>query len=331
MGSTTASSDNASGGLSARIADAGFRLMQRFQRRRLPEPLPIELRRNRVYILPTKFGFAFGLFLLVMLMGSLNYNNNLALMLCFLLGGLVLMTPIYTVRNLVDLTVTRISAPPVFVGERAGFSLTLTNPSANPRPVLWAALEGEPTLANLPAHDREEATVWAAASQRGWLALSRTRLFTRYPFGLCHAWVWLVPDARCLIYPKPEDNAPPLPAGANPGTGLPERRGDEEWAGLRDYQAGDPSRSIAWKVVARTDELVTKTFAAHHSQEILLSYAELGQLAHEARISRLTRWVIEADERGLHYALALPEQTIGPGHGPQHRHQCLSALALLPH
>lgn len=326
----TLTMDNAGTKRVTGIADFGFNIMQKFARRKLPEALPILLDRKRVYILPTRFGVFFGVFLLVMLLGSLNYNNNLALLLCFLLSGLILMTPIYTVRNLVDLSIVRIAAPAVFAGQAARFSLTITNESANPRPVVWADIDAQPQLINIPGHDRAQVTVEMPATERGWLAMGRTRIFTRYPFGLCYAWCWLVPEVRCLVYPMPEEYGPDLPTGSELGTGQPERRGDEEWAGLRDYQAGDASRSIAWKVVARTDQLVTKTFAAHQSQEVTLDYAGLNGLAHETRIARLTRWVIEADKRGLHFALTLPQQTIGPGHGNTHKHKCLSALALLP-
>lgn len=304
--------------------------MQKFQRRKLPEALPIHLHRGRIYIIPTKFGFFFGCFLLVMLLGSLNYQNSLALLLCFLLGALILMAPIYTVRNLVDLSVSRIDAPPVHAGQLAKFHLTLVNESANRRPIVWAALDNTPMLVDLPGHDRAEVTVTANTRDRGWLMMERTRLFTHYPFGLCYAWSWLVPHARCLIYPKPEENGPGLPSGSKDGTGQPERMGDEEWAGLRAYQPGDSARSIAWKIAARTDELVTKTFAAHQSEEIELDYSRLAGLGNETRIARLTRWVIEADRQERHYSLAVPGQTIGPSHGSEHKHRCLAVLALLP-
>jgi uncharacterized protein (DUF58 family) len=50
----------------------------------------------------------------------------------------------------------------------------------------------------------------------------------------------------------------------------------------------------------------------------------------EARISRLTRWVLEADAAGMAYGLRLPSTVIAPASGATHRTQCLEALALLP-
>ena len=52
-----------------------------------PESLPVTISRNRIYVLPTGFGLFLGAMLLTMLVGGLNYNNNPALLLVFLLAG----------------------------------------------------------------------------------------------------------------------------------------------------------------------------------------------------------------------------------------------------
>ena len=46
------------------------------------------LRPGRVYILPTGVGLVFGIMGFAMLLGSMNYNNNLSFVLTFLLAGL---------------------------------------------------------------------------------------------------------------------------------------------------------------------------------------------------------------------------------------------------
>ena len=44
-------------------------------------PLPHTLRRNHIYILPSRMGLLFLLVLVAMLLASINYNNNLGLLL----------------------------------------------------------------------------------------------------------------------------------------------------------------------------------------------------------------------------------------------------------
>ena len=54
---------------------------------RAPETLPVRLDRRRIYLLSTRFGLFFGVLLLAMGLGALNYNNNPALLLMLLLAG----------------------------------------------------------------------------------------------------------------------------------------------------------------------------------------------------------------------------------------------------
>jgi hypothetical protein len=48
----------------------------------------------------------------------------------------------------------------------------------------------------------------------------------------------------------------------------------------------------------------------------------------EDRLSRMTRWIIEAETRGLPYAFALGEVRAQAALGGAHREACLCALAL---
>jgi len=41
----------------------------------------------------------------------------------------------------------------------------------------------------------------------------------------------------------------------------------------------------------------------------------------------LARWVVYAQAHGERYGLSLPNTHINPNRGPEHRHQCLAALA----
>src|SRR5690606_20624627 len=100
---------------------------------------------------------------------------------------------------------------------------------------------------------------------------------------------------------------------------------------LRAYRAGDPPRTIAWKHSARRDTLVVREFERAEGRELVLDWRDLSALALEPRIARLAAWIDQAEREGRRYRLRLPAQDdIGPGQGPEHRHACLRALALLP-
>ena len=62
---------------------------------------------------------------------------------------------------------------------------------------------------------------------------------------------------------------------------------------------------------------------------VWLNWADTSGLDVEARISLLTKAVIEAHAAHLNYGLTLPNETFSPSRGEQHYHTCLKALALL--
>jgi fatty acid desaturase len=55
--------------------------------------LPLRLKRRQIYILPTRAGMVFAFFLLAMLVAAINYTNNLAFLLTFLLGSISILPP----------------------------------------------------------------------------------------------------------------------------------------------------------------------------------------------------------------------------------------------
>ena len=54
--------------------------------------LPLRLSRRRIYVLPTRAGTVFAFFLLAMLVAAINYTNNLAFLLTFLLGRISILS-----------------------------------------------------------------------------------------------------------------------------------------------------------------------------------------------------------------------------------------------
>src|SRR5437660_12857913 len=66
---------------------------------------PVVLRHSRIYILPSRRGFALILTLGVMLLTSLNYGLSLGLVITFLLSGLVAAALLHPFRNLAGIQV----------------------------------------------------------------------------------------------------------------------------------------------------------------------------------------------------------------------------------
>lgn len=303
------------------------------------EPGTVTLTMRRVFIVPTRAGLAFAAVLLVMLVGALNYNLGLGFALTFFAGACAVADMVLTARNLALLQLAAGRAQPVFAGEAAQFELLVVNPGRRDRFALWLGFQadGEPRHVTDVAAGASSALLLSApapASQRGWLAAPRVRLVTRFPLGLFRAWAYWRPDARVLVYPAPEWPALPLPssgAASEDGHGTV---GLDNFAGIRAYQAGDPMRHLAWRQIARHDpalggQLVTKHFEGGAVAELALDFAALPpQMDLEHKLSRMARWVLEAEQRALPYRFQLAQHDYGPALGDAHRAACLRALAL---
>jgi uncharacterized protein (DUF58 family) len=298
-------------------------------RRNEPEQGRVVLGQRRVYILPTRNGLVFAVSLLLMLVGSINYNLSLGYLLTFLLAGMGIVSMLHTYRNLALLSIGPGKVDPVFAGDIAYFVLDVDNGRDERRHAINAVCEGEVVETDLPARQATHLRIPVHAKRRGWLPLPRVTLETRYPLGLFRAWAYVQPAMRTLAYPRPDLSSLPDPR-PRPDTGdaLNVGMGTDDFAGLREYQPSDSPRHIAWKAVASRDILLTKTFMGRASREIVLDWSELPRLDPEARLSRLARGVLLAHDAGMSYALRLPGQEIALTAGDAHRTRCLQALAL---
>jgi uncharacterized protein (DUF58 family) len=308
---------------------ADSRLRHWFSGRTAPERGRIVLRHRRVYILPTRIGWLFGATIGILLVGSINYALQLGFALTFLLAGMGLVGMVHTTRNLARLSVSAGRVEPVFAGEAAQFRLHLENLEPHDRPAILVRhlASAAQIVLDLGRRAVAEAILSVPATKRGWLPLGRVMLETRFPLGLFRAWSYAEPDVRCLVYPRPERASLPAPSAASAARA--QAQGNDDFSGLREYQPQDSPRHVAWKAVARSDTMLTKQFAGAAGTELWLDWAALPPaMETEQRLSRLTGWVIAAEQSGARYGLRLPGSALAPDRGESHRAACLQALAL---
>ncbi len=313
---------------------AQLQRLQQWAERRLPaltrhrrlEELPIELHRQRIYIVPTGFGAAFTVLLLVMMVGSLNYSNNAALLLTCVLGAATSISMLVAFRTLNGLHVRNLRAGHATAGQP--IDVVFDFQASRLRQAIRLDLVGGTHAFDVDG--RTEVTVSIPTEHRGWLTVPRFRIWTTWPWGLFRAWSWVRPNHAVLVWPRPElaGPSPTLLAEDNRRQRL--HRG-EDLASLRDYRSGDSLRHVAWKASARHDTLLVKDYEQPEArQEWQLDWRHLRGLDNEARIARLARWLGEAQAQGRQCSLWLPNEVIDLGSGTAHYARCMSALALLP-
>jgi uncharacterized protein (DUF58 family) len=306
--------------------------LTRLARPRMPESLPVELHRRRIYVLPTAFGGFIILLLATMLLGALNYNNNPALLLGLLLGAIAIASTIIAHLQLAGLRVEAIDAEPIQAGTPLQVRLALSCTDQRRRSGLRLDIEHSTAFCSLQPCGSAFPELRLASKRRGWRQLDRIRISTTQPLGLVRAWSWVWPTTPLLVYPKAEAAGPPLPTDTVVATQSRLQAQGEDLQQLRPYHTGDARHAIAWKHSARRATLLVREYEQPIGGEIVLDWHRLTALPHEARIARLAHWVGQAEREARRYQLRLPgHPPLGPARGPQHQHQCLRALALLPY
>jgi uncharacterized protein (DUF58 family) len=301
---------------------------------RVPLCDTMELTQRNVYILPTRPGFMLALTLIVLLVGSINYQLNLGYLLTFLLAGSAVVGMYVCHGTLRGLTMNLVAPDPQFAGTSATLSVVLTNDRRSVRygiglAVLDATHEDRWAWTDVPALGQCAVQVAFKPARRGLHRVPPLTAETRFPLGTFRVWTVWRPAAQVLVYPAPEALPPPLPRGEPRagGANSAKLQSTGEFEGVRAYRRGDPLKLVVWKKAAKAQELVSRDAEQAQRYELSLDYAQAGPQSAEHRLSRLTAWVLQADRLGLDYGLRLPGREIKPGTGPAHKRRCLEALA----
>jgi uncharacterized protein (DUF58 family) len=300
------------------------------RRRQGEDTLPVTVHYRRIYILPTRAGWSFGALLFCMFIAGLNYNNSTALFLTFWLAGFALVALHRCHRNLLGVSLQGASAAATFAGSAGGVSLTLENTAALQRYGIEADLAGAAGIASdIGAASAARIEIAVPTTVRGRLRIDRLRLTTALPFGLFRAWTWVHLPLEMVVYPRPRGFLPiPTVAGPASGAQFLAGSGGDEWLGLRNFRDGDSPRQVAWKAYAAGAPLLVKEYRSSGAPQRLFVFERLKGLDTEKRLEQLAQWIVDAQNRGEVYGLLLPTVRIAPDRGLQHRHRCLSALAL---
>lgn len=293
--------------------------------------LPYRIKSGDLRLLPSRYGLLFILILLSMLAGSINDNNNLGYLLTFLLSCMMVVSVLYTYRNMLGLELISVVTEPVFAGETATFRCIL-KPQNIERQLVRLHFHGEKSyLIEKATGKLFEFKIPHSTSQRGLLKTGPLYISSIYPFGLFKVSAKLNLSFNCIVYPSPlshkqsenfiHESGADFEASSN-------GKGNDDFSGLDNYKEGDSLKHIYWKGIARGQGIKTKTFSGTSGSVMLLDYNELGNADHERKLSYLSDMTLEACRKQIPFSLKIPGRLIKSGQGETHLHKCLESLAL---
>lgn len=294
--------------------------------------LPYKLTLRRIYILPTRYGTLFLVLIFAMLVGAVNYNNNLGFLLAFLLGSMGVVSVIHTYRNFSGIQIVSARCSPVFAEENAVFEF-LVRVEGDSRAAVKFGFDAEKHrhLVDLIIGKDNYVRVNRKTDRRGILSPGVLRISTRYPFGLFRAWCNIQPDIGCLVYPKPlQERFRYATAGdelKDDGRGGA-RAGADDFQGLSIYQPGDSPRHISWKAYSKGQGVLVKKFEGRAGTATLIDWGKLKASDPEKKLSILCGMILHADMLKTVYSLKIKGIIVPPGNSGHHKHRCLRVLAL---
>lgn len=303
-------------------------VLERVRQRRGVTAMPHTLEYRHIYVMPTRFGTWFGLLLVLMVIGGLNFNNNMTLMLGFLLASIAMLTTLLAYRNLVGTMLHGVIAGPVFCGETATYSVLVRNNDERNRFAITVYSDEALDCSDIGPQSTRRLDLMQQTWQRGWMDMDPFRLENRFPLGLFRAWSVIIPRAHCLVYPEPAPNPPPLPKTGRGEYGATRRGEGEHFHGLREYQPGDPLRQIAWRTSARHEKLYSRQMESPAEEACELNWYLMGGSGTEEKLSILTAWILRAERHQIPYSLEMPGTALPADLGEEHRDACLEILAL---
>lgn len=155
-----------------------------------------------------------------------------------------------------------------------------------------------------------------------------------YPLGLFSAECVSETSWVRRVHPQPAGDLPLPPAESSRqgdaiavSTSRAQTGGGDDFAGLREWRAGDSPRHIDWRSVARGGPLMVKAWSSGAQGVVVMDWNALS-LDEHARASQIARWMEVCEDEGRPYELRMPGRTIGAGHGPAHLRRCLDALSM---
>jgi uncharacterized protein (DUF58 family) len=273
---------------------------------------------GKIYIIPTRYGLYFLLFVFILFLFSLIYGHSMAFTSTFLFVCLLMSSAVITNYNLKHIQVRSSSAKiTTQVDHPSEVGLILN--SLHERGAIWIEgysssnfdFEASPAI-ELSTKEKTQVKLSLRPHTRGIFQHSNWYLKTSYPIGLFTAWRPVSATLTIRVLPKSVDyNIVPLfleeTEMAHEHFMLVERKNDEDFYEYKPHAEGEPWRLIDWKVLAKSDVYLKKSFSAdQRNGRYLFDYEKLVDLQHEERLSQLVFWTLQAIDTKIDFVVHLP-------------------------
>ncbi|GHE91089.1 DUF58 domain-containing protein [Thalassotalea profundi] len=312
--------------------------------KRIPKNSTQTLSGRNIFIFPSKFGFAYLFFVLLLFILGTNYQNNLIILLSYLLASVFMTAMLQSYRNLSNLTLSaKTNTLRGFAETSLDIPISLETNKERMAYQLFFQSKVVPSENIIKQNDflsKETCLIPIKLEKRGLFSLPRLILQSYYGLGLFRCWTSVDLNISVLIYPKPErppqinidqllSNNRDVNSDDLSNETLTIKSGADEFNELIPYKQGESLAKVAWKQVARGQGWYTKNYdSVENNTPNWLTLDALPKAPIEQQLRWLSYLIVELQKREQVFGLLLHTKTIAPDKGISHSHLCLKEIAL---
>lgn len=302
-----------------------WQFIERYLLKRQPAATSVTLVQKLIFILPTRYGWWFLFLICLLYLLGTNYQNNLILLMSFLLLSVFLLSIVLSYQNLSGLTLQCPAATEGFAGGRVQPVINLSSKKAHFMLQLNLLPQHETVL--LPEL-ASAVTLSLPAAKRGYYPLPRIRISSQYPLGLWRAWSYVALQQHYWVYPTADGDNAALRHAAADDKAQPVK--PENGDTLAAYRNGESVRHLIWKRLARdpANPVVRQQQNSPTAEPDWVVVPALSGDALEHALRRACQQLLLLEQSGSRYGLKLPSLTVAQAQGPLHLQRCLQELAL---
>ncbi len=298
--------------------------------RRIPVSSEHQLSSQNIFILPSRFGIAFLLFILLLFLMATNYQNNLIMLFSYLMASLFITAMLKSFFNLSGLKVKAQSE--IYGHTDTDLFYTISLSSQTPRYALNLQFDQQPKT-YIPCCEvgTSKIKVSFQSALRGRYKPGRLRISSAYCFGLFTTWTRLDFNCQAIIYPKQTIITGHLAALSaieeSPQVTSSDQPGMDEFYQLKSYSQGEPLSRVAWKQFAKGQGKMSKEYQQQQGELRWLKLTDMPANHVEIKLQQLSYLIIEYSNMGKAFGVDLGYCTIAINTGAIHKQTCLTALA----
>ena len=259
-------------------------IFNRWLKNRLPAASTQVLSNKNIFIFPTPFGFAYMAFILLLFLLGTNYQNNVIILLSYMMASLFVTCMLHSFFNLLGITFCIEGQDIAYAKQK---HLILIKINANkPRFDLRFEFPVKYQLSSLNKNknknkdeDEDEAIVIHShystvasgdtevfipftPAKRGLVFPGRVKISSEYSLGFFRTWTQLDFGNQITVAPTPLAITGTMPklTGVDEGDDSSTNpvKGTDDFSELKTYVAGEPLTHVAWKQIARGLGWLTK-------------------------------------------------------------------------